>query len=53
MQKKSEDVEHAQDRIRVKKPKNSWRLRNSPPTGFSEPGTDAAAISAKRAAAPE
>ena len=32
MQKKSENVEHAQDRIRVKKPKNSWRLRNSPPT---------------------
>jgi len=34
MQKKSENVAHAEDGIRLKKLKNSRNLRNSPPTGF-------------------
>jgi hypothetical protein len=33
MQKKSENVAHAEDGIRLRKLKNSGRLRNSPPTG--------------------
>jgi hypothetical protein len=33
MQKKSEDVAHAQDGIKLSKLKNSGRLWNSPPTG--------------------
>ncbi len=33
MQKKSENVAHAQDGIKLKKLKNSGRLRNSPTTG--------------------
>jgi hypothetical protein len=33
MQKKSENVAHAEDGIRLKKFKNSGNLRNSPPTG--------------------
>jgi hypothetical protein len=32
MQKKGEDVAHAEDGIRLRKLKNSGRLRNSPPT---------------------
>src|SRR5262245_10925892 len=32
MQKKSENVAHAQDRIKLQKLKNSRRLRNSPTT---------------------
>ena len=32
MQKKSENVAHAEDGIRLKKPKNSGNLRNSRPT---------------------
>ena len=32
MQKKSENVAHAEDGIRLKKLKNSGNLRNSPPT---------------------
>jgi len=35
MQKKCENVVHAQDGSKVKKPKNSERLRNSPPTRSS------------------
>ena len=34
MQKKSENVAHAEDGIRLKKLKNSGNLRNSPPTGM-------------------
>ena len=33
MQKKSENVAHAEDVIRLKKLKNSGNLRNSPATG--------------------
>jgi hypothetical protein len=33
MQQKSEKVAHAPDRIKLKKLKNSVRLRNSPTTG--------------------
>jgi hypothetical protein len=33
MQKKSENVAHAEDGIRLRKLKNSGRLLNSPPTG--------------------
>jgi hypothetical protein len=32
MQKKSENVAHAEDGIRLRKLKNSGRWRNSPPT---------------------
>jgi hypothetical protein len=32
MQKKSENVAHLQDRIKLKKPQNPWRLQNSPRT---------------------
>jgi hypothetical protein len=38
MQKKSENVAHAQDGIRLRKLKNSGRLRNSPPTGKKKSG---------------
>jgi hypothetical protein len=34
MQKKSENVAHAEDGIRLKKLKNSANLRNSPPTSY-------------------
>src|SRR5215470_8216652 len=37
MQKKSENVAHTQDGIKLKKLRNSWRLRNSPPTGTQHP----------------
>ena len=35
MQKKSENVAHAEDGIRLRKLKNSGRLRNSPPTRWT------------------
>jgi hypothetical protein len=35
MEKKSENVPHARDRIKLKNLKNSGRLRNSPTTGLA------------------
>jgi hypothetical protein len=51
MQKKSENVAHAEDGIRLRKLKNSGRLRNSPPTGNDgrQPPTSAQRLDVEKA----